>query len=138
MSTAKKIQVLQAPVASFVCELFSFSTVKVRVMAPLNRIACLFLSLQFSLIHCDSVTCIYPLQYTLTHPFILVSHTARPTLMRWGSYYVLLIKLVTISKESNQQFSVGMDDMLETDQTFASNISQLFINACKLQLRVHT
>ena len=58
--------------------------------------------------------------------------------MRWGSYYVLLIKLVTISKESNQQFSVGMDNMLETDQTFASNISQLFINACKLQLRVHT
>ena len=46
--------------------LFSFSTVKVRVMASLNRIACLFLSLQFSLIHCDSVTCIYPLQYTLT------------------------------------------------------------------------
>jgi len=48
LSTAKKIQFLQAPVASFDCELLSFSTVKVRLMAPLNRIACLFLSLQFS------------------------------------------------------------------------------------------
>ena len=36
---------------SLVCELFfSFSTVKVRVLTPLNRTACLFLSLQFSLI----------------------------------------------------------------------------------------
>ena len=34
LSTAKKIQFLQAPVASFVCELFSFSTVKVRVLTP--------------------------------------------------------------------------------------------------------
>ena len=40
--------------------------------------------------------------------------------------------------ENNQQFSVGMDDMLETDKAFTSNISQLFINACKLQLRDHT
>ena len=65
LSTAKKIQFLQEPVASL-WTLFSFSTVKFRVMSSLNRIACLFLSLQFSLIHCDSVTCIYPLQYTLT------------------------------------------------------------------------
>ena len=45
---------------------------------------------------------------------------------------------MTISKENNQQVSVGMGDMLETDQTFTSNISQLFINACKLQLKDHT
>ena len=51
LSTAKTIpQFLQAPVASFVCEVFSFSTVKVRVLAPPNSTACLFLSLQFSLI----------------------------------------------------------------------------------------
>ena len=31
-----------------------------------------------------------------------------------------------------------MDDMLETDKAFTSNISQLFINACKLQLKDHT
>ena len=45
---------------------------------------------------------------------------------------------VTISTENNQQFSVGMDDMLEIDKAFTSKISQLFINACKLQLRDHT
>ena len=45
---------------------------------------------------------------------------------------------VKSSKENNQQFSVGMDDMLETDKAFTSNISQSFINACKLQLRDHT
>jgi len=46
---------------------------------------------------------------------------------------------VTISKENNQQpFSVGMDDMLEIYKAFTSNISQLFINACKLQLRDNT
>ena len=48
---------------------------------------------------------------------------------------------VTISKENNQQpFSAGMDDMLEIGKAFSftSNISQLFINACKLQLRDHT
>ena len=45
---------------------------------------------------------------------------------------------MTLSKENNQQFSVGMDDMLETDKAFTSSISQLFINACKLQLRDHT
>ena len=49
------------------------------------------------------------------------------------------IKWLTISKENNQQFSVGMDDVLETNKAaFTSNISQLFINACKLQLRDHT
>ena len=31
-----------------------------------------------------------------------------------------------------------MDDMLETDKAFTSNISQLFINACKLQLYYET
>ena len=31
-----------------------------------------------------------------------------------------------------------MDDMLETDKAFTSNISQLFINAYKMQLRDHT
>ena len=30
------------------------------------------------------------------------------------------------------------DDMLATDKAFTSNNSQLFINACKLQLRDHT
>ena len=39
-NTAKKIQFLQAPVTSF-WTLLSFSTVKVRVLAPLNRTACL-------------------------------------------------------------------------------------------------
>ena len=46
---------------------------------------------------------------------------------------------VTISKENNRQpFSVGIDDMLEIHKAFTSNISQLFINACKLQLRDNT
>ena len=53
--------------------------------------------------------------------------------MRWGSYYVTEYYQVTLSKENNQQFSVGMDDMLETDRAFTSSISQLLINACKLQ-----
>ena len=70
LSTAKKIQFLQVPVASFVCELKSFSTVKVRVMAPLNSLtACLLSALpqRFSLILEILLTCIHPLQYTLTH-----------------------------------------------------------------------
>ena len=59
--------------------------------------------------------------------------------MRWGSYYVSTIKWHYPAKENNQHFSVGMDDMLETDKAFTSSISQLFINAaCKLQLRDHT
>ena len=99
LSTAKKIQFLQAPVSSFVCELFSvtFSTVNVRVLAPLNRTSCPFFSFcsRFHgwLWNFYSVTCIHPLQYTLTHPFILFSlciipsggrfHILhRPTLMR--------------------------------------------------------
>ena len=100
-STAKKIrQVLQAPVASL-WTLFSFSTVKVRVLAPLNLIELLvFFSLcsfHWSLWNFYSVTCVHPLQYTgfnsPSHTFLciilsVVSHTA-PTLMRWGSYYVL-------------------------------------------------
>ena len=43
------VQFLQAPVASL-WTLFSFSTVKVRFLTPLNITACLFLSLQFLLI----------------------------------------------------------------------------------------
>ena len=49
LSTAKKIQFLQAPVASL-WTLFSFSTGKVRVLTPLNITACLFLPLLFSVI----------------------------------------------------------------------------------------
>ena len=41
LSTAKRIQFLQAPVASL-RTLFSFSIGKVRVLAPLNRTAGLF------------------------------------------------------------------------------------------------
>ena len=123
LSTAKKIQLLQAPVASLWI-LFSFSAGKVRVLAPLNRTAGLFslsLSLQFSLIIVEllfnnmhpSITV-----YTLTHPFVpsggftyCIYPHALGQLLR--QYYQ-----VTISKENNQQLSVGMDDMLETDESF--------------------
>ena len=57
---------------SLVCKLFSFSTGKVRVLAPLNITACLFLALLFSLITVELLfSNIHPLQYTLPHPFIL-------------------------------------------------------------------
>ena len=60
LSTAKKIQFLQAPVASFVCELFSV----------FRQLRSEFWLVFFSLysFHClwnfYSVTCIHPLQYT--------------------------------------------------------------------------
>ena len=54
---------------SLVCELVSVSTVKVRVLAPLNRTACLFLSLQFSLITVE-------LSFSNMHPSITIYFTS--------------------------------------------------------------
>ena len=58
-------------------------------------------------------------------------------LLQWRRYYQ-----VTLMKANNQQFSVGMDDMLETDKTFqyywATFHNSVFVIACKLQLRDHT
>ena len=47
---------------------------------------------------------------------------------------------LTILKGNNQQFSVDMDDigLKLTKLLLATDISQLFISACKLQLRDHT
>ena len=59
-----------------------------------------------------------------------------------GSYYWRRYYQVTLMKANNQQFSVGMDDMLETDKTFqyywATFHNSVFVIACKLQLRDHT
>ena len=92
-----------------------------------------------------SETCIHSLQYTLTHLFILffaiipsggftyctgLPSCARAKLLR-------TIKSVTISKENNQQFFSwhGRHMMFETNKAFTSNSSQLFISACKLQVK---
>ena len=126
LSTAKKIQFLQAPVASFDCELLSFSTVKVRLMAPLNRIACLFLSLQFSehwsLWFSNISASIHynlyfnsPIHTCLCIPSDGFTYCTYPHAL--GQLLHTIIKLMTISKENNRQFLVGMCAMLETDQS---------------------
>ena len=52
LSTAKKIQFLQAPVVSFVCELVQFFD---RVLAPLNELLnCLFLYLFAVFTDCET------------------------------------------------------------------------------------
>ena len=99
---AKKIQFLQAPVAC--SELLSFSTVKVRVLAPLNITACLFLSLQFSLFMAvellfsnmhPSINNNYTGFNSPIHTFLCIIPSGSFTyctglpLMRWSSYYVL-------------------------------------------------
>ena len=100
-----------------------------------------------------SVACIISIHYNillLTHSYFQLSlhnsfrwfqsHTVhRPTLKPRGkraeseSSYCGALSSNNIMKENNEQpFSVGMDDMLESDKAFTSNILQLFINACKL------
>ena len=130
---------------SLVCELFSFSTVKVRVQAPLTITACLFLSLQFLLITVEllfsnmhpSITIYYN---SPIHAFLCIIPSGGFTYCAYPHAPGAVITSYhrTLSKDNNQQFSVGMDDMLETDKAFTSNILQLFINVCKLQLRDHT
>ena len=73
----------------------------------------------------------------------MVSHTApaypQAAVRQEQSQVIAAYYQVTISKENNQQpFSVGIDDMLEIHKAFTSNISQLFINACKLHLYYDT
>ena len=73
----------------------------------------------------------------------MVSHTApaypQAAVRQEQSQVIAAYYQETISKENNRQpFSVGIDDMLEIHKAFTSNISQLFINACKLQLRDNT
>ena len=122
MSTAKKIQFLQAPVASFICELFRFSTIKVRVLAPLF----VFFS------HCSPFSLIVELLFSNMHPSItiyfnspihiflcrlpVVSHTAPAYPHAQEQTYCVPLSSDNIELgETNQQFSVGMDDVPETD-----------------------
>ena len=97
-------------------------------------------------------TCIHPLQYTLTHTFILClciipsnrfTHcTGLPASSRAAaraSQVIAACYQITISKENtiSSRFQLAWTTCFY-DKAFTSNILQLFINACKLQLRDNT
>ena len=108
LTTAKKIQFLQAPVASFACELQFFDRSKFWLHWIELRVFFCIILLPGGFTYC-------------TYP-----HAQEQS---YCIYYQ-----VTISWKENSSFQFWYGRMLETDKAFTSNI----IRNCKLQLRDHT